>query len=65
MVTKPLRVLDWQGSSCAGSNNEAPKILDHNCPDCAAHFETVRRLLTPKKVPYVINHRLVRGAGLL
>ena len=61
METNPLRVLDCKVPSCREHTAEAPKILDHNCPDCAAHFETVRRLLDAEKVPYVINHRLVRG----
>ena len=45
MVTNPLRVLDCKVPSCKEHTAEAPKILDHNCPDCAAHFDTVRRLL--------------------
>lgn len=61
METNPLRVLDCKVPSCKEHTAEAPKILDHNCPDCAAHFDTVRRLLDAEKVPYVINHRLVRG----
>ncbi len=61
MVTNPLRVLDCKVPTCKEHTADAPKILDHNCPDCAAHFDTVRRLLDAEKVPYVINHRLVRG----
>ena len=61
MVTNPLRVLDCKVPACKEHTADAPKILDHNCPDCAAHFDTVRRLLDAEKVPYVINHRLVRG----
>lgn len=61
MVTNPLRVLDCKVPTCKEHTAAAPKILDHNCPDCAAHFDTVRRLLDAEKVPYVINHRLVRG----
>ncbi len=61
MVTNPLRVLDCKVPSCKEHTADAPRILEHNCPDCAAHFETVRRLLDAEKVPYVINHRLVRG----
>lgn len=63
MVTNPLRVLDCKVPSCKEHTADAPRILEHNCPDCAAHFETVRRLLDAEKVPYVINHRLVRGLG--
>ena len=61
MVTNPLRVLDCKVPTSKEHTAAAPKILDHNCPDCAAHFDTVRRLLDAEKVPYVINHRLVRG----
>ncbi len=61
MVTNPLRVLDCKVPSCKEHTADAPKILEHNCPDCTAHFDTVRRLLDAEKVPYVINHRLVRG----
>lgn len=61
MVTNPLRVLDCKVPTCKEHTAAAPKILEHNCPDCAAHFDTVRRLLDAEKVPYVINHRLVRG----
>ena len=61
MVTNPLRVLDCKVPSCKEHTAQAPKILDHNCPDCAAHFETVLRMLDAEKIPYVINHRLVRG----
>ena len=61
MVTNPLRVLDCKVPTCKEHTAAAPKILDHNCPDCAAHFDTVRRLLDAETVPYVINHRLVRG----
>ena len=60
-MTNPLRVLYFKVPSCRENTAESPKFLDHNCPDCAAHFETVRRLLDAEKVPYVINHRLVRG----
>ncbi|MEG2139814.1 MAG: histidine--tRNA ligase, partial [Bilophila sp.] len=61
MLTNPLRVLDCKVSSCKEHTEQAPKILDHNCPDCTAHFDVVRRLLDAEKIDYVINHRLVRG----
>ena len=59
--TNPLRVLDCKVPGCKELTREAPRILDANCPDCRAHFETVLRLLDKAGVPYVINHRLVRG----
>ena len=61
METNPLRVLDCKVPGCKELTGDAPRILDANCPDCRAHFETVLRLLDKAGVPYVINHRLVRG----
>ena len=61
METNPLRVLDCKVPGCKALTTDAPTILDHNCPDCATHFATVRALLEAEDVTYVINHRLVRG----
>ena len=36
-------------------------FFDSDCIIPPSYFETVRRLLDAEKVPYVINHRLVRG----
>lgn len=59
--TNPLRVLDCKVPACKELSAEAPRILDHNCPDCRAHFDVVLRLLDAAKIPYVLDHRLVRG----
>ncbi len=59
--TNPLRVLDCKVQGCKELTADAPRILDANCQDCRAHFETVLRLLDKAQVPYVVNHRLVRG----
>lgn len=61
METNPLRVLDCKVPSCKENTASAPRILDHQCPDCAAHFEAVTRHLRAQNVPFEINHRLVRG----
>ena len=61
METNPLRVLDCKVPTCKEMTVDAPRILDNNCPDCAAHFDTVRRLLDSQNIAYEINHRLVRG----
>lgn len=57
----PLRVLDCKVPSCRALTDNAPKILDSNCPDCKEHFMFVLRVLERAKQPYVLNHRLVRG----
>ena len=61
MVANPLRVLDCKVPSCKAQTADAPKIADHNCPECTRHFSFVRRVLDAAKLPYVLNHRLVRG----
>src|SRR5690606_7307025 len=40
---------------------DAPSILDSLDKACAAHFDRVREHLEAMGIPYVINHRLVRG----
>lgn len=57
----PLRVLDCKVPSCRALTDNAPKILDFNCPDCKEHFMFVLRVLERTNQPYVLNHRLVRG----
>lgn len=63
MVTNPLCVLDCKVPSCREHTTGTPKVLDHNCSDCAARFEAVRRLLDTEKVPYVTSHRPMHGLG--
>ena len=57
----PLRVLDCKVPSCREATAAAPRIADHLCPECAAHFARVRAILDAAATPYAINHRLVRG----
>ncbi len=59
--TNPLRVLDCKVPSCKALTENAPRIVDHACPDCREHFGAVLRALEKAGQPYVLNHRLVRG----
>ncbi|MCH5276671.1 MAG: histidine--tRNA ligase [Desulfovibrionaceae bacterium] len=59
--TNPLRVLDCKVPDCKDNTAAAPHILDHQCPECSAHFAAVTRLLRARKIPFDIDHRLVRG----
>ncbi len=61
METNPLRVLDCKVPSCREHTARAPVMLDHQCPECAAHFDAVLRHLKAQNVPFELNHRLVRG----
>jgi histidyl-tRNA synthetase len=60
-LENPLRVLDCKSDECRTATEDAPRFLDHLCDPCAAHFARVRAGLEMLGVPYVIDHRLVRG----
>lgn len=57
----PLRMLDCKEEGCKKFTAGAPAILDYLCPDCKAHFEGVKRLLTAEGVEFTVNPRIVRG----
>ncbi|MGC9397064.1 MAG: histidine--tRNA ligase [Anaerolineae bacterium] len=57
----PLRVLDCKREQCQPVIAGAPKMIDHVCDDCAAHFADLRAYLDDLDKPYTLNHRLVRG----
>ena len=57
----PLRLLDSKAEQDAPFKAEAPRIIDHLCEECAAHWSTVRRLLDVAEIEYELNPHLVRG----
>ena len=57
----PLRLLDCKTEACQPIIAGAPHIIDHLCPECAAHLAQLRAFLDALERPYTINHRLVRG----
>ena len=57
----PLRLLDCKQESCQGIAQNAPRSIDNLCPDCAAHFTQLQKYLGLLGIPFLINHRLVRG----
>ena len=59
--TNPLRVLDCKQPGCRAITDAAPKLLDYNCSECRIHFDTVLDLLEGEKLPFELDHRLVRG----
>jgi histidyl-tRNA synthetase len=61
LVTNPLRILDCKVPSCAPVIAGAPSVLDSLCPECAGHFEAVKRALEALDIPYEVTPRLVRG----
>jgi histidyl-tRNA synthetase len=61
LETNPLRILDCKVPSCAPVIAGAPSVLDSLCPECAEHFEAVKRALAALGIRYEVAPRLVRG----
>ncbi len=59
--TNPMRVLDCKNEKCQPVKAEAPVILDFLCSQCKAHFKKVMEFADELKLPYMIDHLLVRG----
>ncbi len=57
----PLRVLDCKRDACRTATEAAPRLVDHLCEPCAAHFTRVRAGLDSLGVAYTLQPRLVRG----
>jgi histidyl-tRNA synthetase len=57
----PLRLLDCKKPSCRKVAGSAPKSTDYLCPQCDEHFNRLKKYLELLKLPYSVNHRLVRG----
>jgi len=56
-----LRLLDSKDPAMAELNARAPRITDHLCEACAAHFVAVRAHLEALDVPFRVEPGLVRG----
>ncbi|WP_251212079.1 histidine--tRNA ligase [Adlercreutzia murintestinalis] len=61
METNPLRAFDCKNEGCAAVMAGAPKITDHLCEDCQAHYGQVKALLDGAGVSYHEDAALVRG----
>jgi histidyl-tRNA synthetase len=59
--TNPLRVLDSKLENEQGIIATLPRIADHLCEECAAHYAAVKHQLETRGVIYRENWRLVRG----
>ncbi len=59
--TNPLRVLDSKLEHEQPIIATLPRIADHLCDDCKAHYADVKRELNLRGVVYRENWRLVRG----
>ena len=60
-ATSPLRVFDVKNDQVRAALQDAPKIGESLCDECAEHFARVRALLDTYGVAYTVDHTLVRG----
>ena len=61
LETNPLRILDCKNETCKKIGDNAPKTVDHLCPDCASHLESLKKYLDACGIDYLIDPRIVRG----
>jgi histidyl-tRNA synthetase len=61
MEVNPMRVLDSKDPQDADAVDSAPKMTNHLCTACSAHFAAVLRHLERAKVEHQVNKKLVRG----
>lgn len=61
MEINPLRAFDCKNPDCVAVMQDAPKITDHLCEDCKAHYQTVLELLDSAGIEYIQDPSLVRG----
>ena len=60
-TTSSLRVFDVKDPRVRAALQDAPKIGESLCEECAAHFAEVRRHLEAAGVAYTLDPTLVRG----
>ncbi|MDR5684266.1 MAG: histidine--tRNA ligase [Armatimonadota bacterium] len=63
LQTNPLRILDSKVERTQRIAQGAPRMLDHLCTDCRAHFEGVLRHFARLGIPTEIDPYIVRGLG--
>lgn len=57
----PLRILDCKEQSCIELRTQAPQMIEYLCDICKTHFRGVLEFLDESKIPYLLDHYLVRG----
>jgi len=57
----PLRLLDCKRPECIAATEDAPRMVEHLCEDCAVHFGRVQAGLSALGIGARLEHRLVRG----
>ncbi len=57
----PMRIIDCKSEICSRIAAKAPKMVDHLCEECDAHFEETKERLDNLGIKYTVNPDIVRG----
>ncbi len=57
----PMRIIDCKSEICSAIAKDAPKMLDHLCPDCRGHLDKTLHYLDTMGISYVLDPTIVRG----
>ena len=57
----PLRLLDCKNPDCHAIALEAPRTVDHLCPECEGKFKMLCSALDAMGIDYVVDPSIVRG----
>ena len=57
----PLRLLDCKETGCQALAAKAPSTIQNLCPDCADHFDGLKKRLDAVDIPYQVDPFVVRG----
>lgn len=57
----PLRILDSKDENDKALTKDAPLMLDHLCPECKSHFDSLCHNLKNLYIQFTIDGRIVRG----
>ena len=61
MTTNPLRVLDSKNPTMQEIAENAPKLSDYLQEGSLKHYNLLKNILNSLNIPFIENHRLVRG----
>ena len=61
LVKNPLRLLDCKNPDCHEIAKDAPKTVEHLCPDCEEKFNMLKASLDAMGIEYVVDSSIVRG----
>lgn len=57
----PMRIIDCKSEVCSAIAKDAPRMIDHLCPDCKAHLDQTLAYLDAVGINYQIDSSIVRG----